>query len=727
MSRWREIRRVFPFGIGFILAATTTMARADRVVHFKTDIQPILTKQGCNQGACHGSQHGKGGFKLSLRGFDDVADYQEIVKSGKARRALLSEPELSLLLTKPTLDVPHKGGERIKRGSDDYDVILSWLEQGAPGPGEKDRNLQRIVITPAEAIVEPGSVVSLEVMAVYDDGSQESVLHKATFDSGSPGVAEVGQDGTVTAKGAGESAIMVRYLGKVGVSRVLIPYGESVGLEVFSVRNRIDDLWLEKWSKLGLSPARICSDTDFFRRIHLDTLGTLPTAEEVRAFVVDTSLDKRDKAIDAVLQRPEYVDFWAYKWGDLLRNNRNQLGEKGMWSFHNWLRASFRENKPMDKFTEEIITAVGSPFQNGPANFYRVGRSAPDWAENAAQVFLGVRIQCARCHHHPFESISQSDYYGLVAFFSRVGTKGSQEFGIFNTDTVVFVRDTGDASHPQTGKVMKPTPLGGEPTDDPLDRRRALAQWLLNRENPGLARNLANRYWGYYLGRGLVDPIDDIRASNPASCQEVLDFLARDLIDHDYDIKHLLRTIMSSHVYQLSSTGREESQLDAANKYFTHYTAKRLTAEQLLDAIDAACGTQEKFAQLPVGYRAISLPDSNVQSKFMDDFGRPKREMACECERSDTPNMTQALQFMTGDLLNGKVSAKTGRIERMVAEKKTVPEAVQEIYLNTVSRFPTADEAEKAAILVQRAPSVREGLEDLLWAMLNTREFQFNH
>ncbi|MFO0945434.1 MAG: DUF1549 and DUF1553 domain-containing protein [Planctomycetota bacterium] len=727
MSRRHQVHRCFCLHFGLLLVGFASPIRAERAIDFKTDVQPILTKQGCNQGACHGSQHGKGGFKLSLRGFDDTTDYQEIVKSAKARRALLSEPELSLLLTKPALDVPHKGGERLKRGSSEYETILTWLEQGAHGPSGKDRNIRQIVIHPEESIVAPGKVIALEVIAVYDDGSKEPVLNKATFDSASPGIAEVNEQGQVTAKGAGETAIMVRYLGKVGVSRVLIPFGKSEGLDVFSIHNRVDELWTQKWNKLGLSPARICSDTDFYRRIHLDTLGTLPSAEQVRAFVADMSVDKRAKAIDAVLERPEYVDFWAYKWGDLLRSNRNQLGEKGMWSFHNWLRASFRDNKPMDKFTEEIITAVGSPFQNGPANFFRVGGSAPDWAENAAQVFLGVRIQCARCHHHPFESISQADYYGLVAFFSRVGTKGSQEFGIFNNDTVVFVRDAGDTSHPRTGQVMKPTPLGGEPTDDPLDRRRALARWLLDRGNPALARNLANRYWGYYMGRGLVDPIDDIRASNPASCQEVLDFLAQDLIDHGYDVKHLLRTIMNSHVYQLSSTSRKESNADPANKFFTHYTAKRLTAEQLLDAIDAACGTQEKFAQLPAGYRAISLPDSNVQSKFMDDFGRPKREMACECERSDTPNMTQALQFMTGDLLNGKVTAKGGRIERLIAAKKSIPESIQEIYLQTVSRFPTADEAEKAALLVNKAPSSREGLEDLLWTMLNTREFQFNH
>lgn len=713
--------------IGLCLVCAPFAAGSEERIDFTNDIQPILTKLGCNQGACHGAQNGKGGFTLSLRGFDDRADYYETVKGAEGRRVLLSDPTLSLLVSKPTLEVPHKGGKRLEVGSWAYDTLIKWMEQGAPGPSDKDKKIQKIVITPEETILKPEEEAFVEAKVLYTDGTEEFINHKASFDSSSEGVATVTQDGLVTATGKGEAGIMVRFRGQVVVSRVVVPYGEPEGLDSFTQNNLIDELWVQKWRKIGLSPTKTCSDEEFFRRIYIDTIGTLPTPEEVKAFLADKDPQKRNKAIDTVLDRPEYVDFWAYKWGDLLRNNRNSLQEKGMWSFHNWIRASFRDNKPMHEFVNELITAVGSPYQNGPANFYKVGNNATDWAENATQVFLGVRLQCARCHHHPFENYSQADFYGMVAFFSRVGTKNSQEFGIFGRDTVIYTRDSGDVRHPRTGQVMQPTPLGGEPVDDPLDRRRGLAKWLSEKNNPALAINLVNRYWGYYMGRGLIDPIDDIRSTNPASCPEVLDGLAKDLIDHNYDIKHLLRTIMRSNVYQLSSVPHPASEVDAENKYFTRYTVKRMTAEQLLDAIDFACATQEKFSQLPAGYRAISLPDANVSSRFLDAFGRPKREMACECERSDMPNMTQALQLMTGNLLNSKVFSSNGRVAQMIKNKTPLPQAIEELYLCTVSRPPRKDEIEKATALVAEAPSPKEGLEDLLWTLLNTREFQFNH
>ncbi len=381
----------------------------------------------------------------------------------------------------------------------------------------------------------------------------------------------------------------------------------------------------------------------------------------------------------------------------------------------------------MDEFARQLITAVGSPYQNGPANFYRVADNPNEWAENTAQVFLGVRIQCAQCHHHPFESIAQKDYYSMAAFFARVGRKNSQEFGLFGRDSVIFIRDSGEARHPRTGELLPPTPLGGTAVDDPLDRRRAFADWLTNPKNLGLARNLANRYWGYYMGRGLVHPIDDIRATNPASCPEVLEALAKDLIERRYDVKHLLRTIMCSHVYQTSPVPHPASVVDADNKFCARYSVKRMSAEQLLDAIDFACGTREKFAQLPSGYRAIALPDTNVNSRFLDIFGRPKREITCECERADTPNMSQALQFMTGTLLNRKATDSNGRVAKLMKEKAPIEQAVKEVYLCTVSRPPSAVEANEAAKLIQTAGSPKEGLEDLLWTLLNTREFQFVH
>ena len=377
------------------------LARADEPVSFVNDVQPILTKLGCNQGACHGAQYGQGGFKLSLRAFDDGADYGELVRGAYGRRMKGAVPEESLLLTKPLMEVPHGGGRRLKRDSWAFETLVKWMKQGTPGPLANDRKLKQVVVAPSEAILQSGQTVQVSAKAIYEDGFEEPIERKASFDSMNASVVEVTPEGLVTATGKGETVVMVRYLGTVSVCRIVVPFGQSVGLENFAKNNFVDELWVEKWRKTGLSPTKICTDEEFFRRIHLSTIATLPTPDEIKAFLADTDPDKRNKAIDRVLQRPEYMDFWAYKWGDLLRNNRNSLQKKGMWSLHNWLRASFRDNKPMDQFATELITAVGSPYQNGPVNFF-VNGYQEEWTEATAQTFLGVRVQCAKCHHHPY-------------------------------------------------------------------------------------------------------------------------------------------------------------------------------------------------------------------------------------------------------------------------------------------------------------------------------------
>lgn len=706
--------------------ASEATAGEDRV-SFVTDVEPILTKSGCNQGACHGAQYGKGSFKLSLRGFDDAADHREMVRAAFGRRISLSDPTTSLLLQKPTLGLPHEGGRRLTKDSWAYQTLVRWLRQGAPGPVSTDRKLMELVVEPKELILQPGGKARITAKAVYEDGSIELLTEKAAFDSQAPMVAEVAADGSIKAAGSrGESAVLVRYLASVAVTRVIVPYGVTTSLDQFKPNNLIDTHWAETWRKIGLSPSPSCDDAEFFRRIHLSTLATLPRTEDVRSFLADKSVDKREKAIDAVLRRSEYVATWAYKWGDLLLNSRRTIGKKGMWSLHNWLRASFRANKPMDVFVSELITATGSPYQNGPANFYGIG-GADEWTESTAQVFLGMRLQCAKCHNHPYESLLQSDYYAMKAFFGRVGKKSSQEFGLAGGDTVIFVSDSGEVRHPRTAQVMKPKPVGGVSVDDPIDRRRALAAWISSRDNRALARNLVNRYWGYYFGRGLVNPIDDLRATNPASNPQLLDALADDLIAHGYDIKYLLRTIMRSKVYQLSAVAMPESRADAVNRYATHFSPTRLGAETLLDAIDFACGTKEKFAELPPGYRAIELPDSDYASEFLDVFGRPRRSVPCECERSEAPTMTQALLMISGGLLNRKVSDSGGRVARLTTTKTPLANAVEELFLCTVSRLPTPQESREAVADIEAASSPKEGLEDLLWALLNTREFQFNH
>jgi hypothetical protein len=716
-----------PTIVAMICSAASQAAGGEERVSFATDVQPILTKQGCNQGACHGAQYGKGSFKLSLRGFDDAADHREIVMAAFGRRIAMIDPASSLLLRKPTLALPHEGGRRLAWDSWAYRTLVRWLSQGAPGPAPTDRKLKELVIEPKELILQPGGKARVTAKAVYEDGSMESLAEKAMFDSQGPMVAAASADGTIKATGGhGEATVMVRYLASVAATRVIVPYGAAPWLDQFKPNNLIDTHWAETWGKVGLSPSPPCDDAEFFRRIHLSTLATLPRPEDVKAFLADTSRDKREKAIDAVLRRPEYVAAWAYKWGDLLLNSRRTIGKKGMWSLHNWLRASFRANKPMDVFVSELITAIGSPYQNGPANFYGIG-GADEWTESTAQVFLGLRLQCAKCHNHPYESLLQSDYYGMKAFFGRVGKKSSQEFGLAGGDTVIFVRDAGEVAHPRTGEVMKPKPVGSVPVDDLIDRRRALAAWMTSRENHALARNLVNRYWGYYFGRGLVNPIDDIRATNPASNPQLLDALADDLIAHGYDIKHLLRTIMRSKVYQLGAVAMPASRADADNRYVTHFSPTRLGAEALLDAVDFACGTREKFAELPPGYRAIELPDSDYASEFLDAFGRPRRAVPCECERSVAPTMTQALLMISGGLLNRKVSDPGGRVARLAAAKTPATKAIEELFLCTVSRLPAPQEIREAAADIEAAPSPKEGLEDLLWTLLNTREFHFNH
>ncbi len=717
-------------------------------VSFVNDVQPILTKLGCNQGACHGAQYGQGGFKLSLRAFDDGADYGELVRGAYGRRMKGAVPEESLLLTKPLMDVPHGGGRRLKRGSWAFETLVKWMKQGAPGPQANDRKLKQVVVAPSEAILQSGQTAQVSAKAIYEDGFEEPIERKVSFDSMNASVAEVTPEGLVTATGKGETVVMVRYLGTVSVCRIVVPFGQSVGLENFAKNNFVDELWVEKWRKTGLSPTKNCTDEEFFRRIHLSTIATLPTPDEIKAFLSDTDPDKRNKAIDRVLQRPEYMDFCAYKWGDLLRNNRNSLQKKGMWSLHNWLRASFRDNKPMDQFATELITAVGSPYQNGPVNFF-VNGYQEEWTEATAATFLGVRVQCAKCHHHPYENISQADYHSLRAFFARVGKKSSWEFGIQGGEFVIYVNDTGEVGHPRTGAILPPKPLGAAPADDPVDRRRALAAWLVDKSNLAFARNLTNRYWGYYFGRGLVSPIDDMRVTNPAANSELLDALARDLIAHNYDVKHLLRTIMRSHVYQLSSASVSGMALaagnsapptptpaasavpltnpDGDNRYVTHFSPTRLKAEQLLDAVDFACGTQEKFPEVPLGFRAIALPDSNFPNEFLDAFGRPRRVITCECERSDTPSMTQALLMISGGLLNRKVADGNGRIAKLVKAGTPADQVVDELFLCSLSRIPTPEEKQAALAEIATASSPQEGYEDFLWTLLNTREFQFNH
>jgi hypothetical protein len=702
-------------------------ATAETPVDFSREVVPLLTKAGCNQGACHGAQMGRGGFRLSLLGYDPLFDYGQIVESAEGRRVVPSDPERSILLLKPTLQMEHGGGERFSLRSNTYVTLKRWLEDGAPEPKAGDPAVTALEAWPAHRIMFPGEQQQLAVRATWSDGRAEDVTSTAQYDPLNEAVAAVTPAGLVTAKSAGETHVMIRFAGQAIVMQVTLPYERLAGNGKALASSDIDRKVAAKWRELGLMPSPPCTDEEFFRRIHLDTIGTLPAPADIRAFLVDKSPDKRSKAIDRVLERPEYVDFWTLKWGDLLRISRDQLGEKGMWSFTNWVRAALRDNKPVDEFVRELITAEGSTFTDGPANFYRTANNPADWSENAAQLFLGVRLQCARCHHHPFEKWSQDDYYGMAAFFVRLGTKRSQDFGLFGNETVIYLRPNGDQFHPRKGTLVKPHPLDGTEMDDPFDRRRKLAEWLTARENRFFSRNIVNRFWSYYMGRGLVEPPDDLRATNPASNPELLDALADDFAGHHFDLKHLLRTIMNSRAYQLSSAQSPGNAADRGNIYCARYMVKRLTAEELADALDFATGTREKYQGLPTGTRAIQLPDTTIRSFFLDVFGRPARQVTCECERTTQPNMAQALHLLNGDSLNRKIAAPNGTLETLFKNKTSVAQIMEELYLTTVSRLPRPDEVARINSWLATAESPKEGMHDLLWVLLNSREFLFNH
>lgn len=707
------------------------------IVSFRQDVVPILSKAGCNQGACHATQFGKGGLKLSLFGYAPEQDYSPLARDHRQRRVSLLKPEDSLILRKPTMEIGHGGGRRFRKDSYEYEVLKAWIAAGCPKPKSNVAAVIGLTVTPTNRVYQIDRTQQLRAVAHYSDGSTRDVTNRAKYDSLGESVAQVDQGGFVTAVGHGQAAIMVRYEGQAKISHVLSPFAENVDLADFQPNNFVDERVRAHWQKLGVKPTGLCTDAEFLRRAFLDSIGTLPTPKKIDSFLKSSDSNKRVVLVDELLGRTgdprrdvyvnEWSAYWTLKWGDLLRNNRNTLGDGGMWALANWIRQSLRENKPVDQFVREIITAQGSIYQNGPANYYKIARNAPDLAETTAQVFLGIRLQCARCHHHPFEVYSQGDYYGLAAFFTRVGTKASTDFGALGADTVVKLNSSGSIRHPRTGKTMQPTPLGEKPIDanNVRDLRRPLADWLTSPKNRLFARNIVNRIWGYYMGTGLVESIDDMRATNPPSNPELLDALAADFVANGFDLKKLMRAIMTSRVYQLSSTPRPEHVADT--RFYLHYNIKRLPAEVLLDGIDFACQTQERFAGVPPGTRAIELPGPHYTSYFLDTLGRPQRVIACECERTADPNLAQVLHIANSELVNRKLSDKNGRISKLMASKKNDEDAIKTLYLVTLSRHPSGQETANCRQIITRAGNHREGLEDILWALINSREFLFNH
>jgi hypothetical protein len=713
--------------------ATVSGILPQPAVGFTEHIRPILNKAGCAMAACHASQHGKGGFKLSVFGSEPSQDWTAMARDSVQRRTDFVLPESSLILLKPTMQVPHGGGRRIEKGSVEYQTMLAWVQAHAPKPAATDPEVTKLHVFPSRRVGQAGLKQQLRVEAEYAGGKRKDVTALARFDSMDDGVLAVNREGLVTTVGKGQAALMVRFEGQAEIAQFVVPYADKVELAGWQNHNVVDELAAAKFRELGIEPSPLCDDSTFIRRAYEDALGSLPTPEETLAFLNSQEPNKRAKLIDRLLgfetggppnnYNDLYAAYWSLKWSDLIRNSSRELGDQGMWSLHNWIKESFRTNKGFDKFVRELITGKGSIYKNGPANYFRLNNSPPEMAESTSMLFLGVRLECAKCHHHPFEKYSQDDYYGLAAFFARVSLKGSEEFGIFGGEQVVWMSDRGEVSNPRSGKKMDPKPLDAPAVDHPLDRRLPLADWMTGKDNPLFARAVVNRYMSYLMGRGLVEPVDDMRSTNPPSNPALMDALSKHFVDSGFNLKELMRTVMNSRLYQLDSQPTPGNIGD--RRFFSYYQVKRLKAEPLADAIDRITGTQTKYKSMPLGTLAIELPDAEYPDYFLNTFAKPRRASVCECERSPDENLAQALHTLNGDTLSNKIADKSGRIAKLLAAKTPHDEIVTQLYVASLSRLPSDDERAAAARFLCESESAAECYQDLLWALVNSKQFLF--
>ena len=699
------------------------LAVSPRRFNFENDIVPILSKFGCNASGCHGKAEGQNGFKLSVFGFDPAADYVALTQEGRGRRVLPSVPERSLLLTKASGGIPHGGGVRIPRSSDEYQTLYDWIEAGIEFGSADDPHVVSIQVTPRERELSIGEIQALRVTATLSNGQTLDVTRHAKFQSNNEGLAAVDERGVVTAgKTPGDVAVMAAYLGEVDVFRALIPRAERIdNYPALPENNFVDALVYRKLRKLQELPSEPAGDGDFLRRVFLDIIGTLPTADEARTFLKDERPDRRSQLVEQLLQRPEFADFWALKWSDVLRVDRQALGQKRAYAYYRWIRESLAANKPYDQFCREIVGADGPLPETPAANFYKVVTKPGEMGGTLSQVFLGVRIECAQCHHHPFDRWSQADYFGMQAFFTQVAFKGPA------LGETLVAGNAAATVHPRTGEPVFAHALAtAAPQADPAgDRRKLLAAWMTSPENPWFARNFVNRTWAHLMGRGLIEPVDDVRLTNPPTNPELLDALARHFVETKFDFKQLIRTIAASRVYQASAAPNASNAGDDQN--FSRALLKPLEAEVLLDAVCQATGVPEKFQGLPAGCRAIELWDSQAPHYFLKLFGRPTRTTACECERTKEPSVSQVLHMLNSIELHGKLSHAGGRIARL-ANLTDDNALVEELYLTCYSRFP-ADEQRRVAVayLESHNSDRRQAVEDIVWSMLNTSEFVFNH
>ena len=706
-----------------MIPVTVQAMRSPPPVSFRQQIQPVLTKAGCNSGGCHGKAEGQNGFKLSVFGFDDVADHEALVSASRGRRVRVAAPASSLLLGKATSRVPHGGGRKIEEGGLWYQLLRRWMAEGARLDDQQPEHRLQLSIYPAEVQLLAGSGHQLQVFAEDESGQRRCVTREAEFISNAVEVAVVDRDGWVQVDNVpGEAAILARYKGSVAVARVTLPQADRFDRP--PVQNEVDPLVWDRLESLGIQPSERTTDAVFLRRVFLDTIGTLPTIEETKQFLASENPAKRKQLIDSLLQRTEYADFWAMKWADILRVDREIIGPVGTVAMTRWLRRQFAGNVPYDQFVQDIVTVRGSTHSETPAAMYVVHDSPEKLARSMSQVFLGVRIECAQCHHHPFERWSQSDYVAFSGFFTGL----KQKTAAGGSKKVYDVAGL-DLKHPRSGETVSVAGLGSDPVDlaQVESRRVALAQWMTADKNPFLARMLVNRLWSHYLGRGLVEPIDDMRATNPATNEPLLQLLADRFVESGYDVKQLTRLILNSRTYQLSSRRNESNQRDDQN--FSRAAWRPMPAEVLLDAICQVTGVQEHFNGWPTGYRAIEIWDNRMPSYFFRVFGKPQRVSVCECERGNEPSISQALHLMNSPESVEKIRHRRGRARKLTRSTLSDDKIVEQLYLAALARYPNAQERELmlGAFREQDGELRRAVVEDVLWALLNTREFVFNH
>jgi len=714
---------------------------------FSNHIEPVLGRLGCNSGACHGALAGKGGFRLSLRGYDPDQDCFNITQQHLGRRIDLTNPGMSLILTKPTTAVAHKGGKRLETGSFNYQILAEWIANGAPGPKQNDAVVESLQVFPSHVILTDAQTQPIIVQASYSDGRLEDITHWARFTSSNEAVVRVNEDGVATVVGSGEGAITAAFGSQIVIARVTVPFDQTIDPSIFAnaeQRSFVDGLVLRQLERLNLEPSPRSTDAKFLRRAFLDTIGVLPTSTEVRDFLANDSPTKRDELIESLLARAEFVDFWAYQWSDILMINGNLLRQQPVKAYYQWVRTHVENNTPWDVMVRELVTAKGSSLANGATNFYALHQKPEDMAENVSQAFLGLSIGCARCHNHPLEKWTNDQYYAFANLFARVRAKGWGGDGR-NGDgkrTLITVAD-GELTQPRTGRPQPPTPLDGTPLafDDPRDRREHLADWLVSDENTLFARSIVNRVWRNFMGVGLVEQVDDMRASNPASNEELLTALASYLVEQDYNLKSLMRLILQSETYQRSSQTLESNKEDT--RHYSRFFPRRLMAEVMLDAASQVTDVATTFNQIGFaggdvqetkyyeeGTRAIQLYDSAVNSYFLKTFGRNQRRITCECERSNEPSMVQVLHISNGKTINDKLSADGNRITQWQEQFQDEDRAlIEEMFLTTLCRYPA--ENEQAALETElsnaSAEERRSLLEDILWSMLSSREFLFTH